>query len=187
MPRLSWRWLLALSSVPSFGQLFFYVLVPESPRYLCSRGSYNEAQQILEKMALHNQTETPHGILVSDSHDQESAPTEDYHLLPSRTKNLTESKLSFSYFFMLFSPNLIRTTLLLWGLYLGISFSYYGIILLTSQLSSGQSGCNFIMFNSLNLEDASLYVDVFITSLAGTVSSFCIGECVENCCIIFSL
>ncbi|KAJ0031186.1 hypothetical protein Pint_13865 [Pistacia integerrima] len=35
MPRLNWRWLLALSSVPSFAVLLLFGLAPESPRYLC--------------------------------------------------------------------------------------------------------------------------------------------------------
>ncbi|CAM0145306.1 unnamed protein product [Urochloa decumbens] len=37
MPILGWRWLLALSSTPCFILLIFSSVVPESPRYLCSR------------------------------------------------------------------------------------------------------------------------------------------------------
>ncbi|KAK3125430.1 hypothetical protein QOZ80_7BG0604820 [Eleusine coracana subsp. coracana] len=37
LPILGWRWLLALSSLPCFIVLFFFGLIPESPRYLCSR------------------------------------------------------------------------------------------------------------------------------------------------------
>lgn len=37
MPRLGWRWLLALSSLPSIAMLLLYSLVPESPTYLCMK------------------------------------------------------------------------------------------------------------------------------------------------------
>jgi len=37
MPILGWRWLLAFSSAPCFILLFFSSVIPESPRYLCSR------------------------------------------------------------------------------------------------------------------------------------------------------
>ncbi|CAL5086034.1 unnamed protein product [Urochloa decumbens] len=37
MPILGWRWLLALTSSPYFILLIFSCLMPESPRYLCSR------------------------------------------------------------------------------------------------------------------------------------------------------
>ncbi|XWS28192.1 hypothetical protein CRYUN_Cryun25bG0044500 [Craigia yunnanensis] len=65
MPRLNWRWLLAFSSVPSFALLLLYGVAPESPRYLCMKGSTSDALQILEKIASVNQTKLPPGILVS--------------------------------------------------------------------------------------------------------------------------
>ncbi|KAL8500574.1 hypothetical protein ACS0TY_020233 [Phlomoides rotata] len=51
MPSYRWRWLIALSSVPSFIVLLLYGLAPESPRYLCMKGRTNEARKILEKAA----------------------------------------------------------------------------------------------------------------------------------------
>ncbi|KAK0572752.1 hypothetical protein LWI29_036677 [Acer saccharum] len=51
MPRLNWRWLLALSSVPSFAVLLFHGLSPESPRYLYMKGRSADAQHVLEKLA----------------------------------------------------------------------------------------------------------------------------------------
>ncbi|KAF3966767.1 hypothetical protein CMV_009158 [Castanea mollissima] len=67
---------------------------------------------------------------------------------------------------MLFSSNLTRTILLLWTFYFGNVFSYYGIISLTSELSSSESKCGSTAWQSEGLQDASLYIDVFITSLA---------------------
>jgi hypothetical protein len=71
----------------------------------------------------------------------------------------------FQSFLMLFSSKLIRTTLLLWELLFGNVFSYYGIILLTSELSSGQSRCGSNLLKSENPD--SLYINVFISNLAG--------------------
>lgn len=170
MPRLNWRWLLAISSVPSFAQVLLYSLVPESPRYQCIKGYTSDARQTLEKMALLNQRKLPPGLLVSNGinrQDEESTPSKLTPLLSSNSKTFTGSTSGFSTFFMLFSPNLIRITLLLWMLYFGNVFSYYGIILLTSKLSSGQSGCSSTKnLDSQNFQDTSLYVNTFITSLA---------------------
>ncbi|XP_074368106.1 organic cation/carnitine transporter 7-like isoform X2 [Apium graveolens] len=167
MPRFGWRWLLVLSSLPSFVLLIFNDVVPESPRYLCMKSRTTEAYNILQKGALLNQQELPPGMLVSHSTselNEEFASSEDANLLSERIKTLSsESKTS--NMSVIFSSKLIRTTLLLWLLYFGNTFSYYGIILLTSELSGGKSDCRTAM-HLKNTKDASLYLDVFVTSLA---------------------
>ncbi|KAL6985056.1 hypothetical protein U1Q18_018435 [Sarracenia purpurea var. burkii] len=169
MPGLGWRWLVALSSLPCIIVLLSYVLIPESPRYLCMKGRMSEAQTVLEKVAALNKTKLPPGILVSDQSEdlnEEIPLSEDIHLLTRRPKKIKDSETSSSSTLALFSPKLIRTTFLLWSVFFGITFSYYGIVLLTSQLSSGESTCSSITSLSENLHDASLYINVFITSLA---------------------
>ncbi|KAK5811506.1 hypothetical protein PVK06_026844 [Gossypium arboreum] len=170
MPRLNWRWVLAFSAVPSFALLILYGVAPESPRYLCMKGNTSDALRILEKIASVNQTKLPPGVLLSgrsNDKDEESSPSENTApLLPSLSKTTTQSKSGFSSFFMLFSPKLIRTTLLLWVLFFGDSFSYYGIILLTSKLSSGQSTCFPSLQSNINPQDDGLYLNAFITSMA---------------------
>lgn len=161
MPRLGWRWLLALSLLPAFATLLLYVFTIESPRYLCMIGQTTDAHNVLKTMAAINQTELPIGNLLSEhltSLDEENA-----HLL-SPTRKI--SRVSETGFLTLFSLRLLRTTFLLWVLFFGNMFSYYGIILLTSELNSGQSKCRSFTLNSDNSQDASLYRDVFITSLA---------------------
>ncbi|KAJ6433231.1 hypothetical protein OIU84_017022 [Salix udensis] len=106
LPRLNWRWLLALSSLPSIAQLFFYCIVPESPRYLSMKGRITEAHNILEKIAQLNQSKLPPGMLVSDSTiglDEESAPSKYTPLLSSTRKLFSDCKSGFSSFVMLFS------------------------------------------------------------------------------------
>ena len=171
MPSLGWRWLLALSSLPCFALLILYGFIPETPRYLCMKGRTSEAHTVLEKIASLNRTKLPPGILVSDQItdvNEEFSQSEDTNFLTSRIKVTKDSKTSSpSSSLVLFSSKLIRTTFLLWFLYFGNTFAYYGIVLLTSELSSGQSKCTSITSLSENIQDASLYINVFVTSLAG--------------------
>ncbi|KAL7096207.1 hypothetical protein ACP275_10G068200 [Erythranthe tilingii] len=160
MPSFGWRWLLALSSAPSFIVLVLYCLAPESPRFLCAKGRINEARNILEKAASVNGKLLPSGILVSDQTQDHSENTP---LLSPRTDN---AKSGSSSLLILFSRKLIRTNLLLWLLFFGNTFSYYGIVLLTSELSSDQSKCRGIALHSQKSQNSSLYTDVFVTSLA---------------------
>lgn len=172
MPRWGWRWLLALSSTANILVLILYVLVPESPRYLCIKGRLKEAQDILKKAAQFNQTELPAGSLCYDLilDRDETSPEEDVHFLPNSSKKIIKTKQSRSLLSALFSRKLIRTTLLLWFLYFGNTFSYYGIILLTSELSSWQSKCRpdrLLLSDSGKSDD--LYLNVFVTNLAGKI------------------
>lgn len=139
MPSFGWRWLLGLSTIPSVLVLLFYGQVPESPRYLCMKSKLTEARYIMEKGAMLDGKELPVGTPVSD------------HI--NKADKIRSSSIT-----ILLSPNLRRTTLPLWFLYFGNTFSYYGIVLLTSQLSIMQSE---------SIQNSSLYTNVFVNSLAG--------------------
>lgn len=167
MPRFGWRWLLGLSSIPCFTALLLYGFVVESPRYLYMKGRISEAHNVLKHMATVNQTKLPSGSLVSEhTTDQNLASLERLKLLSDGIKETAFFKNGFSSVLMLFSSNLIKTTLLLWVVYFGNAFSYYGIILLTSELVSEQSKCG-VPLHALHLNGTSLYRDVLITSFAG--------------------
>ncbi|KAJ9128747.1 hypothetical protein P3X46_034519 [Hevea brasiliensis] len=168
MPILNWRWLLALSAVPSFSLLLFYRLVPESPRYLCLKGRTVHAHQILEKMALVNQKDLPPGMLISYEiiEVDEEYPSEYTSFLSVAREKISIFRSGFSLFFMLFSSNLIRITLLLWVLFFGNTFVYYGIVLLTSEIRTVQDKCSSTALLTENLQADSLYTDVLITSFA---------------------
>ncbi|CAK7345861.1 unnamed protein product [Dovyalis caffra] len=169
MPRLSWRWLLAFSTLPSIALLVLYGIVPESPRYLCTKGRISDAHNILEKIALVNQSKLPPGILVFErmvGPEEKSIPSEYAPLLSSTRKKVVDFKSGFASFVMLFSSKLIRTTLLLWVLFFGNAFSYYGIILLTSELRSEQSTCGSTVLRSENLQEDSLYINSATLTIA---------------------
>ncbi|KAH9405532.1 hypothetical protein TYRP_001386 [Tyrophagus putrescentiae] len=48
-PVHGWRWMLGIASVPSTLQLLFFIFLPESPRWLISKGHYDEAYLSLMK------------------------------------------------------------------------------------------------------------------------------------------
>lgn len=179
MPRLGWRWLLALSALPSSLLLLFYQMTPESPRYLCMKGRKGDALAILEKIARVNGRKLPPGVLISDSHielEEKSEFSEDAKLISSaREKNGVTSpksagsqKSGVSLLKMLLSPELVRSTLLLWVVFFGNAFTYYGLVLLTTELNNNSNRCVQKQLPSGNHQDVS-YKDVFITSFAGNL------------------
>ncbi|XP_011625795.1 organic cation/carnitine transporter 7-like [Amborella trichopoda] len=187
MPILGWRWLLALSSIPSFVLLLFYTLVPESPRFLCLNGRTNDSLQVLEKISRINEKPLPHGTLISDDLDEKCLLMEDSHFLPATrpetrvTKQIVDKMGAFASFFMLFSPKLIKSTVLLWLVFFGNAFSYYGLILLTSELSNGNRACTSTKLQSKVIAHVNLYKNVLITSCAeipGLLLSAVMVDCV---------
>jgi hypothetical protein len=182
MPSLGWRWLLAFSSLPSFALLLFYPLTLESPRYLCMKGRTADAVQVLETMARLNRVALPSGHLMS-GHRMElhelTDSSETSQLLSAKKTNPAahSSKTEIggrNAILKLLSPNLIRSSLLLWTVFLGHAFLYYGLVLLTSELSHGNKICGsegIVTMQTNHSNDANLYRNVFITSFGGTCVS----------------
>ncbi|KAG8376296.1 hypothetical protein BUALT_Bualt09G0048500 [Buddleja alternifolia] len=94
MPRLGWRWHLALSSLPSLRVLRVSSFILESPRYLFMKGRTIEAIRVLEKVAVINRKELPTGNLISDPQriqiHVEDVPSEETHPLLSSTEKQTK-------------------------------------------------------------------------------------------------
>ncbi|KAK3153809.1 hypothetical protein QOZ80_2BG0181460 [Eleusine coracana subsp. coracana] len=175
MPHFGWRWLLAFSAIPSFLLLLFYVITPESPRFLVMKGRTTEAVEVLEKMARLNNVQLPSGMLVSDKNielDEVSGSSESTTLLSGAEEfdNIEKDEGSdfggMKSIGKLLSPNLIRATLLLWMAFFGNAFAYYGIVLLTSELSHGSRICAKEEVESIHSNKSSLYKNVFISSFA---------------------
>jgi putative MFS transporter len=99
----SWRYLLVLSALP--GVIGFWIRrnVPESPRYLISRGRADEARAVLQQIARMNGSQVEIGELRA---------------VPSATKApLTQ----------IWRSPLLRRTLLLSAIWFSLSLGYYGI------------------------------------------------------------
>ncbi|KAM0866982.1 hypothetical protein ACQ4PT_042292 [Festuca glaucescens] len=175
MPAFGWRWLLALSSLPSFALLLFYPLTLESPRYLCMKGRIADALHVMETMARVNSVALPSGRLTSGHRIElhEISDSSETAQLVSARKTTPADHASKSgigglnAILRLLSPNLIRSTLLLWTVFLGLAFLYYGLVLLTSELSHGNRICGSegaVAIETTHTIDANLYRNVFITS-----------------------
>lgn len=153
-------------------------MTPESPRYLCLKGRTADAINILEKIARVNGRKLPSGTLISDHqielHEIDSS-SEDIGLLSPRKseaespKGIVSNLGGISSLKMLLSPNLARSTLLLWAVFFGNAFSYYGLVLLTSELN-GHSKCVPHELQTESSQDIR-YKDVFIASFAGMFST----------------
>ncbi|KAM7262231.1 hypothetical protein ACFE04_021308 [Oxalis oulophora] len=187
MPTLGWRWLLGFSAIPSSLLLLFYGVTPESPRYLCLKGRTNEAVAILETIARLNGQTLPPGALICDSQlelNEKSVPTEETHLLSTTSKVTSPGSASpksndgsssteidsdvgpSSSILVLLSPKLAKSTLLLWVVFFGNAFAYYGLVLLTTELSTGNERCSQTELHSENPPRNVNYRDVFIASFA---------------------
>lgn len=167
--RLNWRWLLAFTSVPSFMVLILHNLALESPRYLYMNGQRGKAQAVLEKIALLNKSELPNGMLIlaitSGVVGEELEHPYNTSLLSLGHFETPKQKSDFFSLSTLFSSRLIRTTFLLWWLFFANSFIYYGIILLTSKVTSLQSECKSIEIITETLHNSNVYLSVFLASL----------------------
>ena len=119
MPSLGWRWLLALSSLPSLAFVLCCSWLPESPRYMAASGHSEQALGTLARVARENGKSMVLGRLTVD--DMQGG---------GGRGRLAD----------LLSKDLRRTTIMLWVIWLAASFSYYGVVLMSTELfeSSGQ-------------------------------------------------
>ncbi|KAJ0057321.1 hypothetical protein NL108_002276 [Boleophthalmus pectinirostris] len=151
MPTLGWRWLLGLSVIPMAVFLLFSHWLPESPRFDVLAGRSDEAMKTLEQIAKDNKKSLPQGRLISRSPQYNRGRVKD-----------------------LFIPQYLRTTLILWFLWLANAFCYYGIVLLTTEMYQDGDSCGTtqgakaewkcrLECNYLTTED---YKDLLWTTLA---------------------
>ncbi|MFF3178656.1 MFS transporter [Rhodococcus pyridinivorans] len=101
-----WRWALAVGLVPAAYALVVRFGLPESVRYLESRGRHAEAEAIVRDY------ERSAGVTaVPDDDEQPGRPVAEVERVPRGS---------------VWAPNLRRRTAALWIVWFGINFSYYG-------------------------------------------------------------
>lgn len=115
-----WRWALAVGLIPAAYALVVRFGLPESVRYLESRGRGDEAERIVrEYEASAGVTPPPAaaaGVPATGRSDAEAAATAP-EAAPAAPAESGES---------IWSPRLRRRTAALWIVWFGINFSYYG-------------------------------------------------------------
>lgn len=117
MPTLGWRWLLALSTIPLFIFAIFCFWLPESARYDVLTGNQEKALNTLKRIAMENKVPMPLGKLIV-ARQEDRGKIQD-----------------------LFSPHFRWTTVLLWFIWFSNAFSYYGVVLLTTELFQEGGAC----------------------------------------------
>jgi putative MFS transporter len=127
IPLYGWRIAFLIGAIPALFAAVLRVLVPESPRYLESRGRHEQAEQIVRQME-----EQAGGNAPSSSTTEESA-----------TAFATSPLAGFK---SLWSRQHLRSTVVLWVLWMGINLGYYGFVLWTPSLLMTQG---FTMVKSL--------------------------------------
>ncbi|XP_022050281.2 synaptic vesicle 2-related protein [Acanthochromis polyacanthus] len=117
MPTLGWRWLLGLSTIPMAIFVSFCFWLPESPRFDVLTGRGEKALETLRRVAKENGKTMPQGRLIAYQQNDRG-----------RIKDL-------------FAGEHWRTTLPLWFIWFAYAFSYYGIVLLTTELFQAGDSC----------------------------------------------
>ena len=118
IPLYGWRIAFFVGAVPAFFAAILRRFVPESPRYLELAGKHDEAERIVSEM------ESSAGITVPDD---EKTSLE----VPQKQPGAELFKKLWQ------GPNL-RSTIVLWVVWFGINFGYYGFVLWTPTLLMGQ-------------------------------------------------
>ena len=117
IPVYGWRIAFLVGALPALFAAVLRIMVPESPRYLDLVGKHQEADEIVTKM------EASAGVVVPDE--------EKTHLSAIKTS-------AWKSFTQLWSRKNLRATLVLWVIWFGINFGYYGFVLWTPSLLVAQ-------------------------------------------------
>lgn len=161
----SWVVFVFLCSIPCFIGTFMGVcMVPESPRWLVSQGRVEEALVILRKAAAINGKNAdavfPQGLGLKIEEHENSSYAE---LLKPKWRNIT---------------------ICLWGVWFGLSFCYYGTIMVVTRAFQDEGNEDEVVFD---------FGAIFISSTAevvGTILVICTVDLlgrIASQCIFYSL
>ena len=157
LPGIAWLirdefWIQIALAVPSFVLMLLSGLIPESPRWLLSRGKVEEAKKILLRAA---ETNGNAGMAVEVAIDKVIAEEKQEDESREKTKNLCH---------LLQRPGLRRITLFLFLIWFINSFIYFGLSFNTNELS-GNPFINFAL--SGLMEFPAYFLSIFLTRSVG--------------------
>ena len=113
IPVYGWRMAFIVGAIPALFAAFLRFKVPESPRFLEVNGRTEEADEIVSGL-------------------ERAAGMEPRPYEPS--EGAVEKRSWYSEFRMLWSRNNLRATVVLWVIWFGINFGYYGFVLWTPSM-----------------------------------------------------
>ena len=137
LPKAGWRWLLALSAVPSLILLAGYFWLPESPMWLFVKDRYGEAEKVVTRLAAAKSIQNPIKLRLSHERMQRS--------LENATSSSSPKRGRFKAFWAhmrgsikeVFAGDMFFTTIVLLFIWFVNSMVYYGLVLLTTAMHSG--------------------------------------------------
>ena len=139
MQSLGWRYLMIFSTLPTIFALFLFPCVPPSPRYLLACGEVEQAFEVIESVAKQNCRRLPAGELVAFKTDTSG---EDSSLLCSEEGTARARSKIRGNILEMFSSKYLFTTLILLFFWFTTSFTYYGIVLFSTQFSVLNAHCS---------------------------------------------
>ncbi|CAK9292284.1 unnamed protein product [Gordionus sp. m RMFG-2023] len=146
--------------------------LPESARYHVACKDFKSAYKVIERIAKENKRPLPIGTLVGDDDVVDQNPTENPSTFSDTTNLLDNHRGRFK---DLFATDIRRTTFLLWIIWMVNAFSYYGIVLMTTELFESGDKCHGGSGKQLSQPSCLLdchplqrsdYVDLLWTTLA---------------------
>ncbi|XP_068592786.1 organic cation/carnitine transporter 2-like [Cebidichthys violaceus] len=140
----SWRHLSLVMAVPGLACIPLWWLIPESSRWLVSRGRIQEAELLLRSAALENRVEAPHVIFLSANVE----------------KATSEKAESLSFLDLLRTSNIRHMSLILWIMWFSISVCYFGL----SFNVSGLYGNPFLNYFLLTAVELPAYTASWLTA-----------------------
>ncbi|QIB70775.1 MFS transporter [Aminipila butyrica] len=136
IPVYGWRVAFWVGAVPALFAAYLRKAVPESPRYLEAAGRQQEAEQLVAMMEDQaQQMMTAVGGFQGAPGELQSVERQDWQDASSHPQAEYPSRLSLG---ALWSRPYLRRTAVLWCIWFGINFGYYGFVLWTPSLLVAQ-------------------------------------------------
>ncbi len=116
VPRFGWQWMFVIGAIPAFVALVMQRLLPESPRWLATRGRATDAQAALA--SIERETERSTGRPLPAPQPPPPLPPPPAGEGPARAASWSD----------LFGPTYLRRTLVVWVIWFATYFFNYGLV-----------------------------------------------------------